>query len=391
MISISRNVMRGLEGWSTGTMLIAYIRKGSVGIGKDALMQTYMVHWIASMLFHLTYESSWYNLNVLCIQLLITERMVRNMGWMIGGIFQLFFLCMEHHNFINCYLAIVGVFINAAYHRTIVSWYVASIIIAGILYLLNYYAYEKKLWRTSSIAIIVYHVILGWNVALERGIETETQTEIIPTQVLRYMCVMALIFHWAKSHVFMETAQLRSVLSMVVAIALFPIGIYENWQLLTDPVSFDIRGTGGIRDQVVLFYIAYTILDLVYGVWYYPTYVTLTDGWIHHITSFLYAWGCMYWGYSRIFCISMIVEVPTILLLLYRIFPIPLTKKIRIHYFPIVFVALRIILLGISTYLLYQYDNLPIGHVLSYCFFTIMNLNWYMTMRTAPAERKKVQ
>ena len=176
---------------------------------------------------------------------------------------------------------------NAIYNSTIFSWYVASIIIAGIFYLLNYYAYEKKLWRTSSVAIIIYHVMLGWNVALERGMEA--QIEIMPTLVLRYMCVMALIFHWARGHVFMETAQLRSVLSMVVAVVLFPIGIYENWQLLTDPGSFDIRGTGGIRDQVVLFYIAYTILDLVYGVWYYPKYVTLTDGWIHHITSFLYA------------------------------------------------------------------------------------------------------
>ncbi|KAJ1305001.1 hypothetical protein OPQ81_000044 [Rhizoctonia solani] len=69
-------------------------------------------------------------------------------------------------------------------------------------------------------------------------------------------------------------------------------------------------------DTVVRIFQGYLISDLVVGSMFYREHITLATGWIHHTLYFVLIQYITSVGWSNIFCLALIMEIPTLLLAL---------------------------------------------------------------------------
>ncbi|CEL63474.1 putative protein [Rhizoctonia solani AG-1 IB] len=116
------------------------------------------------------------------------------------------------------------------------------------------------------------------------------------------------------------------------------------------PYFFDFLSSGGhanaLRpsntwsDTVVAIFQGYLISDLLVGSIFYRQHITLATGWTHHILYFLLIQYITSVGWSNIFCLALIMEIPTMLLALGS-----LDQRLRNDYlFAVVFFSTRILL-----------------------------------------------
>ncbi|CAE6494064.1 unnamed protein product [Rhizoctonia solani] len=116
------------------------------------------------------------------------------------------------------------------------------------------------------------------------------------------------------------------------------------------PYFFDFLTSGGhvhaLRpasfwsDMVVRIFQGYLISDLVVGSVFYRQHITLATGWIHHTLYFALIQYVVSVGWSNIFCLGLIMEIPTMLLALGSLNP-----RWRSDYlFATVFFSTRILL-----------------------------------------------
>ena len=170
----------------------------------------------------------------------------------------------------------------------------------------------------------------------------------------------------------------RAFISLIAALLLAPFGIYEHALLWSGNISS--MASSQVHVEVVAMYIAYTITDTFGGVVSYPQFFTLVDGWIHHLSTLGFAIISWYAGMSRVFALSMIVEVPTILLQLDRVVADNWTRVLRRTIFPWLFITNRIVLHGMCLWKLSEYPEVPPAYLafcrVFYTGFTIMNLYW---------------
>lgn len=180
----------------------------------------------------------------------------------------------------------------------------------------------------------------------------------------------------------------RAVLSLIAALFLAPVGIYEQMLFWTGKIPTMTSNAWHI--EVVSFYLGYIIIDTWNGCTAYPEFFTLVDGWLHHLSTAAFAWISCYVGMSRVFALSMIVEVPTILLQLDRVIGDEWTRTLRRTFFASLFVITRILLLGLFVWKLQDYPDIPVSYLtfcrVFYTGFTMMNLHWLGLMM-----RKKKQ
>ncbi|KAH7338456.1 hypothetical protein B0J17DRAFT_423951 [Rhizoctonia solani] len=92
------------------------------------------------------------------------------------------------------------------------------------------------------------------------------------------------------------------------------------------PYCFDFLASGGhphaLRpasswsDSVVRVFQGYLVSDLLVGSIFYRQHITLATGWIHHTLYFALIQYITFVGWSSIFCLALIMEIPTMLLAL---------------------------------------------------------------------------
>ncbi|KAG8716087.1 hypothetical protein FRC08_009847 [Ceratobasidium sp. 394] len=112
-----------------------------------------------------------------------------------------------------------------------------------------------------------------------------------------------------------------------------------------------LRPTTDWSDRVVGLFQGYLIADLAIGVVYYRKYVSLMTGWVHHTLYFTLLQYVLSVGWTNIFCLALIMEIPTFLLSAGSLNP-----RWRSDYlFATVFFATRIVL---HLYLIYGYTKL---------------------------------
>jgi len=71
----------------------------------------------------------------------------------------------------------------------------------------------------------------------------------------------------------------------------------------------------------ILYFIEYLALDLILGCMYYYKELGLLTSWIHHILYIMYCTHMYFKGYTRAFMPCLLLEVPTSVLSIGRIFP----------------------------------------------------------------------
>lgn len=162
----------------------------------------------------------------------------------------------------------------------------------------------------------------------------------------------------------------QSLLTLVASARLFPIGLRE---LMNFPVS---------REEQIgacIFYGAYVFWDLTLGLIFYPAGLGFLEGWLHHLVSGGVAVHCVIHGKYRLFAKTMIVELPTVLLSLQRVYPLvfrrPLVSRIL---FPTTFLVFRLLVLNGILYGEHARRQLsPIELVLGASFF-VLNAGWWL-------------
>ena len=187
--------MRLLEGLSTGVMLYSYIqKKRSI---YDILLFTYVIHWFFSFLFHLTYSKFYLFIDTMLIHVLIVERLLKG-NQNIAIIYQLIFLVRneKYGNIWNVLLAFFGTLFTCIENKhPILSWYMASIVLAGIFYILNWLFYSKGFQKFSSFSIIIYHLFLGAHVYCELPFE-KNQHESRLIKILKSLTWIKLLYYF---------------------------------------------------------------------------------------------------------------------------------------------------------------------------------------------------
>ncbi|CAE6529192.1 unnamed protein product [Rhizoctonia solani] len=135
------------------------------------------------------------------------------------------------------------------------------------------------------------------------------------TIVLSFLCFV-LLYLWIAPN--FETSKQRSWILT---------GLSSGFTSLAAlPYCFDLLASGGqvhtLRpaslwsDAVVRIFQGYLISDLLVGSIFYRQHITLATGWIHHTIYFALIQYVTSVGWSNIFCLALVMEVPTMLLAL---------------------------------------------------------------------------
>jgi hypothetical protein len=173
-------------------------------------------------------------------------------------------------------------------------------------------------------------------------------------------------FYMFRALVTTEPFRIQSVCSLIASVLLSPVGIRHalHWPVTALEQTQSTRG-----------YLVYTITDMVLGTFYYPHSMKKMEGYVHHLLSGAFALYCL--STDRCFLMSQcfIVEVPTILHTLSRLFPSvfqrPLVKK---YLFPSFFLVCRLV---IFPYQALQND-LTMGEGTFALAFLSMNARWFI-------------
>ncbi|KAF8598973.1 hypothetical protein BDV93DRAFT_547167 [Ceratobasidium sp. AG-I] len=82
-----------------------------------------------------------------------------------------------------------------------------------------------------------------------------------------------------------------------------------------------LRASSAWSDTVVRVFQGYLVSDLLLGALCYPKYVNISTGWVHHTLYFILIHYITSMGWSNIFCLGLIMEVPTLILALGSLHP----------------------------------------------------------------------
>lgn len=157
----------------------------------------------------------------------------------------------------------------------------------------------------------------------------------------------------------------QSVCSLLVALCLSPIGIREALGLGVTAVQ---------QRHATELYLVFTVTDMVLGLLYYRKHMRWLDGWVHHSASGAFALYCLATDRCSLVSQAMIVEVPTILLSLPRVFPVPFHNPIVKKYlFPLTFFLCRLVAIPF----LVSRNRLFLGEKILSIAFTGINALWF--------------
>jgi len=191
--------------------------------------------------------------------------------------------------------------------------------------------------------------------------------------ILAYVMVFFRVFvvpHWGEKRI-------ASILTFCSSLVLTPVGCLAFHRICTtdDPQAL-YYDHWAIR-EAPKFFVAFAGCDMFFSRYFYPNAFPILDGWIHHITTGLFAlWSIHHRPFD--FAASLIVEVPTIILSITRMFPgMSFLRKV----FPFLFFFFRILGLTMVLFRVWQIGYLQTsGHAVLYTalygIFTGLNMFW---------------
>ena len=313
---------RTLEGVSTGAMTLSILSTSY----PPTLLLCYLVHWIASILYHLYRTPSTYFGDITFIDILINERITScfpAIGPIVFGTSIASNIIYppypRHHNNIIV-KAIVGSALRFFYWKEYNLYFLMINVLSGSFFYISEWARRKELRHLSVLTCIYYHLCLGIESYLEAtsfhpGLSSSSAM-MMTTSFLKYCSWFFYLFNQVTRDKNMDAYRFQSIISLMAASFLAPIGIWEN-------IMFYMGGNGGvewIRRELHLFYLAYVAADTYHGLKYYPQYFPLMEGWIHHVVTGLFVFYMLYHQQLRPISLGMIVEVPSIILFSSRVF-----------------------------------------------------------------------
>ena len=355
---------RLMEGLTTLSMSIGFLMGG--GQMFSSLFVVYVIHSLASFSFHLFPSAFTFHFDISMIDLVSMERAYtksQNVWIYPCYILSMFTEDTKTHNMLIMRTALVILF------TLIPSMYYICMWLLVLLTFLQscHYVFKKDMFKTT-LACCLFHLYLGVVSYMEvihyHGENTISWIE----KLVRYSCYLAFIFHTV-TFITDNKRQLNCVLTFITSIILTPFSLYETWVQCQTPT---IRYMDDLQEEMLLFYLAFCVMDMIIGYFYYPEYFKWLEGIVHHIVTMLFA--CYFLGANKKvnFCIGLIEEFSSIFLNLYRLFPhIPILKRL----FHVSFVLFRIILpIGLMFYL--SHILMDPASCLLHGIVTSMNIYW---------------
>lgn len=373
---------RVIEGVSTGAMFLSLM---GYSARYPHLLFCYLIHWIASWLYHLYDTQACYWGDITLINMVINERMALNnpvyapivfLGATARNV-----LCPPapfHHVEIIVQI-IIGTIMCFFTHAHDQFLYLTVLIMTGFFFGLSDWTYRIGERRLSMFFCLYYHLGLGLYSYLEAMYyyPSERVEWDALTSLLRYSSWFCYVFSQMTRSGKRTTYQTQSIVSLTAASVLAPLGLWETW-------SFFISGSGlspMVRREVFLFYLAYCLADTYHGLRYYPQFFPLIEGWLHHGFTGGYILLSLCQGHYLPGCLAMVVETPSLILFSSRVFHKDLMIRwCKRHLFPLFFVLFRILVLGASVIKLFMIGEIGSSVVIFYLLFSLLNGHWILQM-----------
>lgn len=171
--------------------------------------------------------------------------------------------------------------------------------------------------------------------------------------------------------------RLRSILTLASSSILTPLSFYQCLRQFQQPHEIY---KSYMQAQMILFYLAYCVVDTVFVNICAPNYFGLLEGWFHHI--FTGIWALYYLDHEIMVAISMgmIIETSTIVMALFRIFyDANWALFLRDYVFYYMFIVFRLILPNYFMYYFYHLFADPLA-VFLLGLNTLVNLYWLLKL-----------
>lgn len=268
--------------------------------------------------------------------------------------------------------AMVGVCTVMIYSSSLLPYYICLWSLCLLTFLQSMAFLWKKNCLHTTLTCCLYHLYLGVLSSIE-----------VPLYLSKHEMSM---WGWFFRHVGYFTTvsmclvqkttnakRLRSVLSLLASLILTPLSFYQLWQQFLAP---DTIYRDSLQPSILLFYVAYCVVDMVFGYAYYPQYFGVLDGWGHHIGTSLFALYFLWKGKEIYFCTGLVLETSSILLCMSRVFhDVQWVRDLRTQYFKMLFVCFRILLPTLLMAYFYKITMDPMC-VIMYLISTIINTYW---------------
>lgn len=379
---MQETIYRVVEGGTTGAMFLSLMNYSS---HYPHLLFCYLIHWVASFFYHLYYTTPYYYGDITLINMIINERMALNNPTYAPVVFlaaiasNVIFPPSPFHHYEIIARTVVGTVMCFITHPHDQFLYLMTLIATGLFFWTSDWTYKIGERRVSVLFCVYYHLGLGLYSYLEamyyypkEGVESS-----VLTSLLRYFSWFCYVFSQTTRSGKKTPFQFQSVVSLTAASMLAPCGIWEAWALFTS-------GTGlseMMKREMLIFYVAYCLADIYHGLRYYPQFFPVIEGWLHHGLTGGYVLLSIYQKHYLPCCLSMVVEIPSILLFSSRVFQgQPVIRWCKRHLFPPLFVFFRILLLGLITGKLFWSGEVGLPVVFFYLLFSILNGHWMLQM-----------
>lgn len=359
-----------LEGISSLGMSLAYLYMG--GDATSFLFWIYLVHFVASFVFHICPNKWTRFFDISMINLMIMER-----GYLKTKNIWMYYLCLgsmliEPPIPQEIMLMVRAVIVCAQGQTTFAYLYLWAV--AAMFYIKSCKFQEQgdRLW--TMLTCVLYYIYLTGTSALEVSMYVKGITNT-SDGFLRY-CAYFLFIFYIMTRMTQNPKRLRSILSLMTSLVLSPL----SFLVIYREVFFG-ESSEQIQYLMANCYLAYVVVDLSIGMVYYPEYFTFLEGWIHHIGTFVFVYYSYYvdpMKRTRV-CVQLVVETPSIILFLSRVlYDIPWIQNMKkIFFYPSFFLFRVVVPTFVAVYLHLLcdvYDYLIFGS------FTSLNLYWLIKM-----------
>lgn len=306
---------RVLEGLTTFSMPLGFLLGG--GEPASLLFLFYLLHSLASFVFHLSPSAPAFLLDTSLIDLLCMERrqMVSHHPW----VYTLFLVAtfVEDTKTMGGVVLRVGLAIASTWVWTGSMHYLGMVLVMFSAFLLSCHCVQEKHVVGTTLACCLFHLSLGCVSYIETGYYDWGHQPQMVEKLFRH-CVYLVFAFYTATYLTSHKRHLNCVLTFLTSLVLTPLSWYEIWHQIQTPT---LPYTDTLQEDILLFYLAFCVVDMVIGRAHYPEYFRWLEGVFHHVATMAFA--CYFlWSDKKInFCIGLVEETSSIFLNLSRLFP----------------------------------------------------------------------
>lgn len=359
---------RMLEGITSLFMPIGFFTGGG-GRLSSSLSLFYIMHTAASFCFHLfpSHNTLWLENSLL--NLLIMERLYRkNHNLWAYPLYMMSFV-YEKTDTIGGAMArlIIAIISTLPSVYDICMWIICFL---TLIQSMNY-RWKNDPFKTA-LTCCLYHVYMSILSHMEvRYYDTNPHHHGILGQVFRYCTYLFLVAYAVViQKKITNPRRLRSVLSLVSFIIMSPLSIYQVWKQAHTPFTLQQNPS---QSPILAFYIAYCVVDLLVGYFYYPHHLEIGG----HLWTTLFAIHFLRKDKMFYFCLDLALRSPVILLDVSRVFyDAQWSQTLRRIYFDNLFLWSRVILP--TLFMMYFYKIcMEDDCIIMYCLNLMLGSQWF--------------